>query len=818
MKSYALLPLSGLLLSSLLPAQAGDLAKSRFDVLDTRVEMIEGAQGSSYRISLDAGRTWTEEEATKPQLELIYRRFDPLSGEPYVPEFLRSTAANRLYIVQYKTTELEAYRRVLRNLGVEIHNHLPWQASLVRMSASQASKLRTLPFVRWVGAYHPAYRLQPEIRAELFEGGEIESREYNIMMVDAPKDRAGLIASIAKADGVLAKDQVGFVYVIARLNKRQLLDLAADDQVLWIDRTTPEEEDMDIVRNFGGANYVEGKGQFTGKGVRGNIFEGVYENHKEFAATSPWRTAPSYITKAGNSTHGTATFGVIFAKGVTPKARGLMPDGQGSYTYYSGVNRHTLVGLLRDPSQSYKNMFQTASWGYARTTSYLSTSAEMDRIIFDWDFPITQSQSNAGATSIPRNSRPQAWAKNIFSIGGVRHYDTLSAADDKWAQSGSIGPAADGRIKPDLCGFYDSCYTTYSSTGYGTFGGTSNATPVNAGHLGLSIEFWTDGLFGHTKAAWNNRFPYRPHAMTSKAMMINTARQYPFVGASHDLTRVHVGWGHPHVGNLYDNRDSMLIVNEEDPLLNKGQNRYFVLVKAGAPETKFTMVYKEPEGSPSSSIQRINDLDLKVSRFGTSTVWWGNQGLLAGNYSTSGGSANTVDPVENVFLQKPAGGVYIVDINGSSIVRDTHMSTKVTDADYALVISGINGNRDMSGPVLALTSKGTGDLSFNLSNLPTGYTEGFTFLSLTTSKAVGHGNFFGIEYDNLTGATLIWPKSKGDPIHFPSTTDTQAFPNAGFTIPAGALLLLKGLSMDGVTLFANAQGFFDSSNVSRVKL
>jgi len=537
-------------------------------------------------------------------------------------------------------------------------------------------------------------------------------------------------------------------------------------------------------------------------------------------ATSPWRTTPINVTKSGRSTHGTATFGVIFAKGVVKQARGLLPDGQGLYTYYPGVNRYNNVRDLVDPKKSYKAMFQTASWGYARTTSYLSTSAEMDRIIFAWDLPITQSQSNAGATSVPRNSRPQAWAKNIFSIGGVRHYNTLKASDDRWAKSGSIGPASDGRIKPDLCGFYDYVYTTYSSrtNGYANFGGTSNATPVNAGHIGLSIELWTDGLFGHKKTVWSARFGARPHAMTTKAMMINSARQYPFSGTTADLTRVHVGWGHPHVGNLYDQRDNMLIVNEEDPLMNKGQNRYFVMVKSGVPETKMTMVYKEPEGSPSASIQRINDLDLRVTSFTDKTIWWGNHGLLAGNYSTSGGSSNKVDPVENVFLQKPKGGVYIVDVMGKSIVRDTHKQTTVTDADYGLVISGIRGNRDMSGPTLSLTTQGKGDLSFKLARLPAGYTEGFTFLSLTTAKAVGDGNFFGIEYDNLTGATLIWPKSKGDPIHFPATTDAKAFPNAGFTIPAGALLLLKGRSMDGVTLFANKGGLFESTNVSRVKL
>ncbi len=141
MKSHAILPLCGLLLSAFLPAQAGETGKSRFEVLGTRIEFLDAGQSTgssfaSYRISFDGGESWTPKEAVEPELELIYRRFDPLAGEPFVPAFLRADGASRLYIVQYKTSELEAYRIRMRNLGAEVHTHLPWQASLMRMTAA----------------------------------------------------------------------------------------------------------------------------------------------------------------------------------------------------------------------------------------------------------------------------------------------------------------------------------------------------------------------------------------------------------------------------------------------------------------------------------------------------------------------------------------------------------------------------------------------------------------------------------------------------------------------------------------------------------
>jgi serine protease AprX len=112
----------------------------------------------------------------------------------------------------------------------------------------------------------------------------------------------------------------------------------------------------------------------------------------------------------------------------------------------------------------------------------------------------------------------------VISVGGVRHYNTLSTADDAWAFGGSTGPAADGRIKPDLNYWYDSIYTTTTNNGYTTsFGGTSAATPEVAGVLGLVVQLWSDNVFG-TNPAGTTVFERQPHASTIKALLINTAR------------------------------------------------------------------------------------------------------------------------------------------------------------------------------------------------------------------------------------------------------------------------------------------------------
>src|SRR5205823_11453336 len=212
----------------------------------------------------------------------------------------------------------------------------------------------------------------------------------------------------------------------------------------------------------------------------------------------------------------------IFASGVNPMARGMLPEGQGIFALNSTANRAAHTQALVNPNGPYRAVFQSNSWGNGLTTSYTAISAQMDDIVFDSDILICQSQSNDGT----RNSRPQAWAKNILSVGGEFHRNTLSRADDAWNHGASIGPAADGRIKPDLSNYYDAIDTTSSNsdTSYTTsFGGTSGATPITCGNAGLLFEMWADGVFDGGPGKNRDVFASRPHAATAKALLINTA-------------------------------------------------------------------------------------------------------------------------------------------------------------------------------------------------------------------------------------------------------------------------------------------------------
>jgi hypothetical protein len=177
---------------------------------------------------------------------------------------------------------------------------------------------------------------------------------------------------------------------------------------------------------------------------------------------------------------------------------------------------------------------------------------------------------------------------------------------------------------------------------------------------------------------------------TAKALMINNAYRYDWTqgGSNGDITRFVQGWGTAQVQNLYERAPKTIIVDENDPILPLGTKTYPVNVAAGESSLNVTLVYTDPMGTVGAAHQRINDLSLKVTS-PSSTFYWGNNGLQSGNGSTAGGNSNTIDTVENVFIPNPESGAWIVEVIADEVVQDSHLETPQTDADFALVISGV---------------------------------------------------------------------------------------------------------------------------------
>ncbi len=662
---------------------------------------VETATGETFASwSRDGGKDWTEGRPVALDVRLRDGSAGPGEPLPPAPAGWTLPPGGRVFLVQLRTISLPEWREALAAAGAEIVGFMPHATHLVRVDPSRVADLSRLDFVARVAPYQPWYRVSAGLR-EWIRSSPADAPPRRVRVVAFEWGPAAKRRILAAAAGFGAKVAAfwpsGHVLELwARPD--QVRRLAALDDVEWIDAWSPPETDMDLVRQDAGDDWLEDTYGYCGQGVRGEVMDaGIEKDHQDFDGIL-------MHTTASVASHGTSTYGIVFGNGARDgdgeaKATGHMPcpEAQGIFADYDEVTdryAHT-EELKHDP---YFASFQTNSWGSARTLHYNSYSEEMDDIIWRLDIAILQSQSNAG----DQYSRPQAWAKNIISVGGVHHYDTLDPSDDCWCNGASIGPAEDGRIKPDVSYWYDDIYTTTTGNGYtSSFGGTSAATPESAGVLGLIVQLWSENAFG-TDPQGDTVFERQPHASTMKALLINTAEQYPFTGEDHDLTRMHQGWGRPSVKNAKERADRSFIVDEAERLQLGDVARYEVQVEAGEPELKVTMVYPDPPGTTSATMHRINDLDLRVTS-PSGTVYLGNVGLKAGNYSEPGGVRDEVDTVENVFVQDPEEGVWVVEVEAMEVNRDAVPDTPEDDVTFALVVTGATG-RVCDGPTADFTA------------------------------------------------------------------------------------------------------------------
>ena len=650
--------------------------------------------------SQDGGRTWSAPQEMGSSLLLRDGATAPGQPLPAAAPALQLPAGGRLFLVQFKTIGLPEWQDAIAALGAEVLNYFPHNAHLVRMNPGLTSTVAALDFVERVEPYHPAYRIERSLRDWALAPADRAPRRLRVMAFEWGPEGKKRILDAAGAWGARVAEWYPSGHILELwADAAAVVKLAALDDVMWVEAWTPNENDMDLGREDSGANWLETTQGICGTGVRGEVLDsGIRQDHQDFDGVL------MHTTSIVDS-HGTATYGIVFGNGArdgdgNAQATGHLPmstgcPSQGIFAYYGALgDRFAHTAQLKQAP--YFASFQSNSWGSSLTTAYNSISHEMDDIIWRLDIAIAQSQSNAGT----QMSRPQAWAKNVISVGGIRHVNTLTTADDFWSGA-SIGPAEDGRIKPDVAYWYDSIFTTTSSspTAYtSSFGGTSAATPMTAGVVGLLVQMWSDNVW-NTNPTGGTVFERQPHFSTIKALLVNNAVQYPFAGASHNLTRTHQGWGRPNVKLAMERAARSFIVDEATPLTVGQVVTYTIDVECtpapgcnlgtvgNGDELRVTLAYPDPPGTVSASQHRINDLSLRViSPVGE--IYHGNNGLLASPQSTPLGSPNTKDTVENVILARPRAGRWTVEVRAAEVNQDAHLATPAVDAAFALVVTG----------------------------------------------------------------------------------------------------------------------------------
>jgi subtilisin family serine protease len=298
---------------------------------------------------------------TDRRIRLRVGAFDPLAQVPDVPPDLAAPAASRVAIVQLRATPDQAVRARLAELGVELLGYIPEDAYLIECSPEVRMKLAASPEIRWVGPFHPAYKIAPGMLDRAAGGGDMPGGPVpcHILVFDqGTASRKEVVSLIEReggtADAVRIPDPVGRSHrlmpvrprkyrVTAELTESLIRALARCDSVSSIepyrgvargDRTGPPAGEATgagavtpgDVRALFGADHVEANGGYRGAGVRGAVIDtDVRDDHVDLVSRPIFYAVPRV---GGNPFHGTATAGILFGDGTgNPRVKGILPQG-----------------------------------------------------------------------------------------------------------------------------------------------------------------------------------------------------------------------------------------------------------------------------------------------------------------------------------------------------------------------------------------------------------------------------------------------------------------------------------------------------------
>jgi PKD repeat protein len=226
---------------------------------------------------------------------------------------------------------------------------------------------------------------------------------------------------------------------------------------------------------------------------------------------------------------------------------------------------------------------------------------------------------------------------------------------------------------------------------YTTSSGTSHSTPGVVGACAL------------LRQSFINHSLTPPSPAMTKAYLMNSARYLNGVSANDPLWSNNQGMGAVNLGFALDSAPRILRDEiSADKFTATGQKRSFTgIISDPSKPFRVTLTWTDAPGSTTGNAYN-NDLDLTVTVGGS--TYKGN--VFNGAVSVSGGSADSQNNTESVFLPAGVCGAFIVTVTAANINSDGVPNEEPElDQDFALVIyNGTTAAVPVIAPQSALIS------------------------------------------------------------------------------------------------------------------
>ncbi len=622
------------------------------------------------------------------------------------------------YLVHFDGPIYSHEREALVQQGVIIEDYLPNYAYIVRMDKSVLSKVSTLPGVDWVGAYQPGYKICSELNLSS------KIPEKLVVILYPGTDAESIRRTVESLGGTMLEWQATkwSTTVYVNLAPEKVGALVQLQEIKWIE---PFHQ-MYILN--GQAQWViqtweSGNRKIWDKGLKGqgqilaNLDSGVRTSHNFFrdpsVSITTWGDYPTHrkiiaykkpfveegdvaATFGDENGHGTHTAGSVTGNdkpvsgssvniGMAPESKFYVLDGGGGGTGIAhAVSLEYSLTLAYFGNSAGGARIISNSWGNQATKLYDASCKESDQTM--WDYPDYLVCFAAGNTDQAQNTGSPGNAKNVLCVGACMNGASASIA----SSVSSMGPPADGRVRPDIVTPGQNVTSAYfaSDDGEISFDGTSMATPIAAGNAGLIRQYFTEGWY--PSGAPQNSQKFTPSAALLKAMMINSVEKDYSVNP---VPSMKVGWGRPNLDNVLfftgDTRN-LAIIDFDEGLETGYQFLGEIYVENSDEPLRITVNWTDYPGAENANPALVNDLNLQVES-PSGKIYKGNN--FSSNASAEGGSFDTKNPTENVFIDAPEKGTWTIHVIANNVPQGPQPFALVVSADLVSLITSasING-------------------------------------------------------------------------------------------------------------------------------
>ena len=530
-------------------------------------------------------------------------------------------------------------KKALTDLGVELGHYLPKNAFEVKIpkgvTIAQLRDAGLSGFVKWT----PMMKLDgPLSIGDWPEWAVLNDGHVAIQFKTTENWKAPAYVS-----QVMDLDDEWHTAV---LKPELLTQLSENNDVLFIQAIeepgTPENFNS---RAAARTSYIQGQTPFDGS----NVVVGLGDD----GDIGPHADYKGRLTSlAGNSIgdHGDHVAGTIFGAGnIDPTGEGNAPGATMIYYDYpsnlSNIDAHYASYGIRVTNSSYSNGCNAGYTFYAQ---------QMDKDVRDNAALIhvfsagNSNGSNCGygaGTQWGNVTGGHKQGKNVIATANITSTDAI-------APSSSRGPAADGRIKPDLAAVGTNVYSTIDSHTYGNKTGTSMSAPGVAGYFAVLHNAF-DELQQDTAEAG-----------LLKAIAMNTADDLGNPGPDFIY-----GYGRVNA------RKALKVIQDtqflSSSITTNDTLTYTISIPTGVNKFSAMLYWTDKEASTSASKALVNNLDFEVTDLTGATTYqpWvldptpNTTTLLYG--ATRG--VDTLNNAEQVTLDAPNSGDYRFTVYGTNI-------------------------------------------------------------------------------------------------------------------------------------------------------